>query len=158
MDFVDFSSPQDNQDANIKDFLEEQILIVGGLMEKVAANPDPKNEEFGELMSYVKGAAEAAHDSIREAWPELRDTGALTREMFEKVTMTGALCGVIASKAVNMLGSLPDGPAVTMLINMILVSDNSKAMRSQAVTMRVTADTLLNRAIKEEQEQLEDEQ
>lgn len=155
METVDFGLTGDHAD-NVKDFLEEQLAVVTGMLKAVVEDPDPKNDPFNELMSYVKGAIQAAEEAIAEAWPHLRDDGELSREAFEKVSMTGALCGAVLDRASQMLKPLEGGPAMIMLITLVMndgQSSDTANMKMRAVTTRALADELLKRARRSEEEE-----
>lgn len=155
METVDFGTLTGDHADNVKDFLEEQIVVLKDLLQAVVNDPDPKNDPFGELMSYVKGAVQATEEAIDEAWPGLRDNGELSRESFEKVSMTGALCGATLDIASQMLRPLDDGPAMLMLITLVMnQAPGMVDFKTRAVTTRAMADELLKRARKAEEEQV----
>lgn len=152
-------SPDSSDDETVGDFLKEQMRHLDAMIADV--NMNPSDEKVEEVAAYVRGASSAADDAIVEAWPELRDTGSFSLENFRKVTMTAALCGVIIQKGQLLMRESDTGlKSIGLMISLQMqalatsgVGPPTKVV--QAVTVRATADELLNRAKKAEREEQE---
>ena len=141
-------SPDGSFTESIKDFIEEQMAYLDSL---VGAALQSKTDEapVEALAAYVRGANAASEEAIAEAWPGLRDDGMLSSEARRKVNMTGALCGLMIPKAQELMGSSEtDTRAIGLLIMMHIQRGAllSSASIAKAVTLRATADELLERA------------
>ena len=149
IEVVDLSS--ENDGSSLKDFIEEQMEYLDSLIASILqAKSDEAPVET--LTAYVRGAYAASEEATAGAWPELRDDGTLSSENRRKVNMTGTLCGMMVSKSQELIdGDDSDTRAIGYLIMIQAQRSISKSSISvaQAVTIRATADELLERTREE---------
>jgi len=151
-------SPEGDAEDSLKDFLNEQMKHMDGLIAAVRqAGRDETPVEA--LAAYVRGAIAASNEAIAVAWPDLRDEDTISSENRRKVNMTGALCGMIILPKAQELASEPDRDlrAIGLLIMLQMQKPqipgpDPSAIVAKAVTLRATADELTEQARKEEAE------